>query len=200
METSLKDHPLTRYHGGHNERYYHRLQHSEVQLSRHSYQDSINKCVLRTMKTIIPIKNYPGDCWNLTKISYIGWLKFLKYACILNKKFAYRFHIYSALHEWVFIHTEVITGKLYAVKKVWYIYIPIHIKALADGLNSLARNPTANPKATPTMVKMTSRLVLTTSKHFIFAPDMYYEPAAADTLIQKEVAVVNPWIWIPSLK
>lgn len=117
METSLKDHPLTRYHGGHNERYYHRLQHSEVQLSRHSYQDSINKCVLRTMKTIIPIKNYPGDCWNLTKISYIGWLKFLKYACILNKKFAYRFHIYSALHEWVFIHTEVITGKLYAVKK-----------------------------------------------------------------------------------
>lgn len=31
------------------------------------------------------------------------------------------------------------------------------------------------------MVKMTSRLVLTTSKHFIFAPDMYYEPAAADT-------------------
>lgn len=76
--------------------------------------------------------------------------------------------------------------------RVRYIYLPIHIKALADGLNSLARNPTANPKATPTMVKMTSRLVLTTSKHFIFAPDMFTEHAAADTLIQKEVAVVNP--------
>lgn len=36
-ETYLKDHPLTRYYWGNNKRYYHRLQHSEVQLSCHSY-------------------------------------------------------------------------------------------------------------------------------------------------------------------
>lgn len=58
-------------------------------------------------------------------------------------------------------------------KALIYIYLPIHIKALADGLYSLATNPTTNPKATPTIVRMTSRLVLTTSKHFIFVPDRY---------------------------
>lgn len=68
-------------------------------------------------------------------------------------------------------------------KALIYIYLPIHIKALADGLYSLATNPTTNPKATPTIVKITSRLVLTTSKHFIFAPDMFTEHEAADTLI-----------------
>lgn len=85
----------------------------------------------------------------------------------------------------MFTHTEVITGKLYANKKqsLKNIYLPIHIKALADGLYSLATNPTTNPKATPTIVRMTSRLVLTTSKHFIFAPGMFTEHEATDTLI-----------------